>query len=520
MRLGTPALLGGLAALVAIAAGACGGGEGSAPPARASTAPPPPDSYATRVRPGTLAVGARAADPEGGAEWAVRTWRPRPGRRDRFSIGSRFVCLQAGRLAGERLVRTFDGGGERELRVGDRTVCLDAAHLTGDTPPVAIERLADDPASPGRLVRTVVAGIAPDGAESATLEVRGRAQELPIEPSTRSFLAVLDGGVRRADLVLRLRGRQRSATFDFGRGVGESNRIVAGSIRRGPEVADPLGGPPFALLRYSVEPDGSPCAEAGRVVAGEVGPYDATWGSFLDAPTPALAPQFEDGWAPTGPPLGETAECNEPDRDDLSLRVQRFDDRLAVVQGLAGRDVRALALSGPAGAGRTPVALRDGAFIGVTPSTGALNERATLVATLAGGRRIVRRLALAPHDVPTRWSTYEVRERGRVLRIRWGSATSPFSGADVRLGRRTARVTVYERFGPSFTDDGFAIFYNQPLILKCADVVLPGRLGGRRVVSGRPRGRVRPLRGRHFGPDRCPRVRAGERLDVRWDATR
>ena len=468
-------------------------------------------SHASEPRPGTLALGAKAADPEGGAEWAVRTWHPRAGKGSRFPRRTRIVCLQAGRLAGGRLVRTFASGRERVLEIDDRTTCFGTAGLSREILPAAIERLADDPASPRRLVRTLVAGIAPDEADRVVLAVRGAEQDVPIDAATHSFLAVLDGSVRRADLALRVHAGGRIVEFDFGQGT--SGNSLSGAVRRGPEVADPLGGPPFGSLRYAVRSEEQPCLEAGRVIGDEVGAYDATWGSFLDAPTLAHMPPYEDAWAPAGAPLGESGDCGDPERDDVSLRIQRFDDRVAVFQGLAGPDVRALELRGPDGS-PYPVALAGEAFVGATPSSGKLNERAALVMTLANGRRRVRRVALGPQDVPTRWDSYTVRRGGRVLRIHWGSGVTPFSGADVKLGRRTATVTIFERFAPTFSDDGWGIFYPQPLLTKCADVVLPRPLGGRRVIAGRPGGAVRRSRpGEPFvANDGCPRMRAGTRL--------
>ena len=507
-----------LIAVVALAGTGAVAWEGDDPPrpARAEASTAPDDPYSTRPRPGTLAFGATAADPDGGDDWTVRTWRPRGRRTDRDDPGREVACIQAGRLVDGRLVRTFASGGEREMRLGDRTVCLDTAGPATNVPPMAIERLADEPASPSRMVRTIAYGVAPPGVDRVTLAARARDQDVPLEATTRTFLAVLDGSVRRADLVVRMRHGSRTTRFDFGRGAG-AGAIVPRSIQPGPQVADPLGGPPFAVRRYTLEETKEACVEAGRAIGDEVGPYDAGWGSFLDAPTLAHGARFEDGWAPTGAPPSETAACLEPEPAELLARTQRFDDRVAVVQGAAGRAVRSVALRGPYGRAH-PVALRDGTFVGAVPSEGTLNEHAVLVATLANGRRTRSRLFLAPHDVPTRWTDYEVRRRGRVVRVYWGSAASPFSGADVRLGRLTARVTVYERYGPSHTDDGYAVGYIQPLISKCADIVLPAPLGGRRVRSGRPGGHVRPVGDETYRPPRCPRVRAGTRRRVSWEA--
>ena len=464
----------------------------------------------TRARPGTLAVGARAADPEGGREWAVRTYRPRGGGRAFGYFGRRPVqCLQAGRLEagrleGGRLLRTFASGDERVLRPGDRSVCVPTDQINDVDPPLAVERLTDDPAVPRRFVRTVVAGIAPADVTGVTLTVRGEPRAVTIESATRSYLAVLDGSVRRADLALRFartEGR-RDVVIDFA--TGTEHTLSPGSVRRGPEVADPLGGPPFAVLGYGVGGRGGTCAEAGRVIAGEVGPYEARYGSFLDAPTLGGLAQFVDRWAPTGPAPGVTGDCGDPRDREMQFRVQRFDDRVAVVQGLAGARVRAIEIRGP-GRKTFPVALEAGLLVGAVPSDGILNERIRVVATLTGGRRVVRPIALGPEDVATRWHSYERRGGGRVLRIRWDSRRTPFSGARVARRGRSVAVTILERYPPVFSDDGFALGLQDIGITKCVDIVLPRALRGRPVVAGRPRGRVsaedRLTRGR------CRRVR-------------
>jgi hypothetical protein len=283
------------------------------------------------------------------------------------------------------------------------------------------------------------------------------------------------------------------------------------------EVPDPLGGPPFALLRFAL--DRQQCFEAGRVIAGEVGPYDATWGSFLEAPSFGFVPLFRDGWAPSRRPASGCGQ--DPPADEIRAILHRYDDRVAVLEGIAGARVRALTLRGPDG-DLLPVARSGSGFIAATPMTGALNEYAPLVLTLADGRRRTYRLFLGPHDAPQPWTSYTVRGT-RVLRVHWTGPRAPFSGADVRFRGRTAVVTVFARHTSSFAEDNHGTYRDTSDAPNCADVVLPRPLAGRRVVGGWPARRVTvgtPPRQRWRKPPRCARVRAGERLDVEWDLWR
>ena len=446
-----------------------------------------------------------APDPGGGPAWAVRTWRPAAEPNDRPLGRWRIFCMQAGRLIGGRLFRTFESGPPRRMRLGDRTVCFDGIVPIINAPLVAIERLADDPETPRRLVRTIVAGFVPIGAGNVRLAVRGEERPVPFDIEQRTFLVVLDGSVRRSDLVLTT-DAGRPHVDDFGQSYG----TTPGPLEL-VQVPDPFGGPPFALARYAL--GDQRCIESGRVIAGEVGSYDSRWGSFLDAPTLVGVPLFVDRWAPTRP-IGNCPQA--PGSDRVWASLQRYDDRVAVLEGTAGPLVRTLRLIGPDGTTR-PVSRSGDVFIAATPMTGALNERAVLVATLADGSRRRRHLFLGPRDVPIAWDTHEV--RGRVLRVRWYGPPTPFSGADVRFRTAgTAVVTIYVRTASSFEEDTRGSYDNLADRERCADIVLPRPLGGRRVVPGWPGRAERGPRNhpRRF-PQSCPRVRAGSRLDVDWD---
>src|SRR3954469_15570811 len=91
---------------------------------------------------GTVRIGADAPDPDGGAPWAVRSWRTaaREG-----SGNEQPVCLQVGRRAADGLSR-----GERTLGFGDRAACGDLTSHFVDLAPFVVERLVAD----GKFART------------------------------------------------------------------------------------------------------------------------------------------------------------------------------------------------------------------------------------------------------------------------------------------------------------------------------------------------------------------------------
>jgi len=129
---------------------------------------------------GTVRIGADARDPDGGAPWAVRSWRiaAREG-----SGQKQPACLQVGRHAGDGLVR-----GERTLGFSDRVVCADRSSHFIDEAPFAVERLAVD----GKLTRTLVAGLVDREVRRVELTVRGRVRRLPARSDRRPSLRPRD----------------------------------------------------------------------------------------------------------------------------------------------------------------------------------------------------------------------------------------------------------------------------------------------------------------------------------------
>ena len=209
--------------------------------------PAPADASGLRPRPGTLVLGPEQADPADGGRWTVRSWRPQRGDTEAFPPRPA-RCLHVGRPDGVNVVRVVRGE-LRAMRWRDRTVCgtLDDDPRLGP-PPLLVERLLADQSAPP--LQTMVAGLVGQGETRVLLHVAGVARELPVDASSRAFLAVLPGSVRRADVALEFLGGVRPRRVDFGRGDGY-HTFVPGSVTRAFTTAALGSGPELAFTTSS-----------------------------------------------------------------------------------------------------------------------------------------------------------------------------------------------------------------------------------------------------------------------------
>ncbi len=397
--------------------------------------------------------------------------------------------------------------GERTLGFADRVVCGPLKSHFIDETPFVVERLVTD----GKLTRTLVAGLVDREVRRVELTVRGRVRRVPV--ANGAWLAVLDGKVRRADLVLRYRlAKRRTLTYDFARGVAQGarhDRMVKGSLRRGGRLPDPTGGLPFGLVtwREGDQNGHEMCVQAGRVVHGEVGDYEPSWGSFLDAPTTIDPTPFLDSWLPAATGPVHTSGCGErPEAYELgglsALRLQRPGPGVVVATGLLSRHQRSVAFRVPGGPPARVIRAPGGAFLAVFASTGAPNE--TVELTVRGRKTRHVPIALGVHSERVPWETYEVRDGGRTLRLRWTGGDEPPVGVDGAVAFERVTVGLRERREPDYTDEGLGIAYSDIGIFRCADVQLAEPLGARAVFdaqTGKP-GRAGP--GDVHGPTDCP----------------
>jgi hypothetical protein len=325
------------------------------------------------------------------------------------------------------------------------------------------------------------------------LHVAGVARELPVDASSRAFLAVLPGSVRRADVALEFLGGVRPRRVDFGRGDGY-HTFVPGSVTRALTTAALGGGPELAFTTFQLDQASGPrktCVEPGRVIAGEAGQYDRGWEVFLDAPTLAQLSDFEDG-VPSVYPSGSAGACVDAVNPEDHVAV--LTARAAVtLTGLVGARIAAVHAVGTDGA-PVPVLVGPGlprAFAAQLRSTGAFGERAVLTFVRTSGKRRRRVVHLGRFDLPEPFSYYET--RGRRLRIHWAGGSRPPGVVKATEGARRVRIRLTERYEPSFTDDGLSIVYTAIGISRCFDIRLERPLGDRRVIDATTGRRARQV---------------------------
>lgn len=459
-------------------------------------------------------VTSTARDPLGGAPWAVRAWE-RPWK----SGQGPYECVQVGRLVDGRLTRRLAGGVITPLGPHDRAVCGSARSSSYGDPALVIERLADDPARPTRLTRTIVAGVVRKGVTRAVLTVRGKRRVLRIARTVpRTFLVVLPGSVRRRDLRFDFRAGRAGGRIDLrtGRVSGEVpyEPADARAARTPLTVADPTGGPPLTVTRFA-HGRRETCVEPGRRIAGEAGSWSPRWGSFLDAPTLASLSGFEEGddWQPVATsPVNSIAGCttgvprlDDPD-EPSALIVRRLGAGVLGVAGVLRRGERDVTIRAPDGS-TVRAATRDGTFLAAVPSSGALHE----TMELRIGARIRREIATGEQDVPVAVESAAVRELGRVVQVAWTGGFEPFVGVDAAVERGAVRITPLERLPPTFSPEGLSYLSAAIAIAKCADVVLPDALVGLPLLPPEPSPDA-DLEGPSGERTGCVRVRPGERL--------
>ncbi|HET6507485.1 MAG TPA: hypothetical protein VFG42_11920 [Baekduia sp.] len=395
-------LLGGVVAAIAIPTTKVGIARGAAaagPPAQvvpgvdtvAHVAPAAAPEGDVDLRPeGPVRIEARAADPLGGPDWAVRVFRAarvvRPGSRRPGvdPVIGHPLCAQVGRIHAGRFGWLTADGTFRPLRIGAQggsvaTCGSRKADMNGMPTLDTLSPITDPHAPAARAKSTVAWGVAGRGARRVTLKVAGRAVVPNRTPNNAYIIAVgpetdqreITGTATYADG----RGHRLGGGLHHAPGIGggASGRPVLAA-----RAPDPNGGLPFAMT-VSQGRDGTWCqGGGGRVVGGRVGGVDYardiltenanTGGGTCGVRGPSL---FKDhpvllGWSGGG---GDTAE-EGGDTGGTGRIARRTQRGLMTFTGQAApgvvavtletpRDVRTLIPSGPT---RAIIAVYDGSF--------------------------------------------------------------------------------------------------------------------------------------------------------------
>jgi hypothetical protein len=337
---------------------------------------------------GPVRIEARAADPRGGPEWAVRVFRAarvvrRPMRRHGVDpVVGHALCAQVGRIHDGRFGWLTADGTFRPLRIsaqgGSVSSCvLRTADLRGEPTLSTLSPITEPHAPAARVKSTVAWGVAGRGARAVTLKVAGRTVVANRTPNNAYIIVV---GPETAQPEI-----SGTATYAGGRtvrlGAGSHRWPGTGGASGPPQLAarapDPNGGLPFAMT-VSRRPDGVWCqATGGRVVDGRVGGVDyardiLTETSYSGGGTcgGGGAPDFREhpvlmSWGGGGDAIEEGGDTGGTGR--IARRTQKglmtFSGQAApgvvAVTLETPRDVRTLIPTGPT---RAFIAVYDGSF--------------------------------------------------------------------------------------------------------------------------------------------------------------
>lgn len=258
----------------------------------------PPGESPVEIRPGSVRLALRVADPSANAPWAIRIlerrWRPsQPARGTATAPWSR--CAQLGRLVGGQFGWITDHHGFAPVAPeevgGVAEACATVRALRGRRPATAlVTTVRRDVAGRPQPSRVVAFGVLSDRGRGATLLDRGRPSQAVTRD--RAFLAFgpADPGVRDLRLRLTFDGLA-SIDRDLTGIVGPTelpnlDRRYQGTPQLGQErivnrAPDPAGGPPFGLLAVPSSRRGRWClGSATRIVGRRGGTLDQSLDLF------------------------------------------------------------------------------------------------------------------------------------------------------------------------------------------------------------------------------------------------
>lgn len=393
-------LLAGLVAALVIPTTRVAGAAGAA--ARSAAAAPvvPGTDTVARVAParapygdielrptGPVRIEARAADPLGGPEWAVRVFRavrvvrPASRRHGVDPVVGRSVCAQLGRIHDGRFGWLEADGTFRPLRVGDQggSVSECGAPDPDQNRDPTLDTLSPitEPHAPAARVKSTIAwGVAGAGAREVDLTVAGRSVTPPRTAHNAYVIAVgpETGQTEIAGVAVYAGGRKATLGGGHHRRPGAGG--VQGATRLGAKAPDPNGGLPFAMT-VSKSRDGTWCqTSGGRLVGDRVGGVDyardiLTETSFTGGGTCGDDTGFRDhpvllgygaGGGDTlaeGGDSGGTGRIARRTQKGLMTFIGRAAPGVVAVTLETPRDVRTLIPAGPA---RAIIAVYDGAF--------------------------------------------------------------------------------------------------------------------------------------------------------------
>jgi hypothetical protein len=239
---------------------------------------------------GRARIEARAADPLGGPEWAVRVFhgdrviRPGARRHGVDPVISQNLCAQVGRLHRGQFGWLDSRGTFRPLRMqpfGTGAWCGSRLPDLHGEPVLEALSPITNPRRPAAAVKsTVVWGLAGTAARSVDLRIRGRDVAVPAT-AHHAFLVVSGPGVDQHDVRATVEyGGGRAVTLPRRvgspgfQGVITSRPAAPGRPLLAARAPDPNGGLPFALIATHGAEGGWCMSTGARVVGDRAGGVD------------------------------------------------------------------------------------------------------------------------------------------------------------------------------------------------------------------------------------------------------
>jgi hypothetical protein len=233
----------------------------------------------------SLRIVARAKDPDGGPDWALREITPKP-LRNPFGFQAD-TCLQLGRIARGKFGWVDASNVFRPARPdfqgGAPIDCNRAFRGAGDRPRLGMVTLISDvDTSSQRLTRSVVWGAGDRGVRAAALTLAGR-QVSPRLSRDSAFIVFAPPTLSRQTVSVRFDG---GAALSLAQSSDRKLTPPPAKLRPLPHVVarapDPNGGLPWGV--GAVPGAGGVCLTGGgrRIIGDRVGTVDFQLGTFDD----------------------------------------------------------------------------------------------------------------------------------------------------------------------------------------------------------------------------------------------
>ncbi|MHB8532094.1 MAG: hypothetical protein ACYDC2_05185, partial [Solirubrobacteraceae bacterium] len=364
-------------------------------PLPARVAEPPQSEFPVAS---TIRETIRAADPAGGPEWVLRSWRGRRNPHASFGPGYRpntFFCFQIGVLEGGKLLEPGAKGLRRPLIAGPERGaglggCNDPASLL-QRPPFAeaVGFVADPYAYSLQPLRTIVAGQLRPDARDAVLLGAGPPRAVHAD-ANHAFMLVLPGRWWDAQVHI-------SALI--------KGRRVGGSVQPGPPAVlavpqarapDPNGGAPWGFTAVA------DASAYGQIVGGRLAGVEEPSGQVragADGFTSGGNPRLERGYGPVRFDTQGGPEPESPFQPHQAPSPPQMQRRTlpgrTIITGIAEADVESVTIATPrdvrtlrpVGPSHVLIVVYDGQFF-----RGAL----TATVQLRDGRTITEHIQKGP----------------------------------------------------------------------------------------------------------------------------